>query len=174
MRFVIIISFILLFIPVSAIGFEIIGVGDDPSLAYRDGLRQISECFGGVALWSETNVVNFQTERDVIDLKTSFRGANLDRFYKGVRHVGPKYFARFEFSDRFLSGVHNNMRDYSRARLVISFNVISYVSEATNTFGEVKRRDFKIRIPSAVRKFVDFFILDIDDSKGLEWVWESG
>jgi len=165
-----IISVVLFFIAVPAQAFEIIGVGSDPSAALRDGLRQVSECFGGVALTSETKVRDFQTESDVIDLKTAFRGANLDRFYKGVKKVDGLYFARFEFSSRFLSGVHNNRRDYSRSKLVVSFDVISYESEATNTFGEIKRRGFRFQVPGCVRRFIDFFIIDIDDSKGFEWV----
>ena len=158
--------------PVGA--FEIIGVGTDPSSALRNGLRQVSECFGGVALTSETKVRDFQTESDVIDLKTAFRGANLDRFYKGVRQVDGLYYARFEFSSRFMEGVHNSVRDYSRSRLFVSFDVVSYESEATNTFGEIKRRGFSFKVPSCVRRFVDFFIIDIDDSRGFEWVKEGG
>jgi len=170
----IIISVIFLLIPASASGFEIIGVGSDPSSALRDGLRQVSECFGGVALTSETKVRDFQTESDVIDLKTAFRGANLDRFYKGVKKVGDLYYAKFEFPSRFLSGVHNNVRDYSHSRLLVSFDVVSYRSESTNTFGEIKRGGFEFKVPQFVRRFVDFFIIDIDDSKGFEWVKGDG
>jgi len=170
----IIISVIVLLIAVPAGGFEIIGVGDDPSTALRDALRQVAECFGGVAVDSETNVRNFQTERDVVDLKSSFNGGKLDRFFKGVEYQEGRFVATFDFPDSFLRGLHSGKRDSYRKRLVVSFDVIFYGSEVRDSFGEVKRKGWKFKVPACVRRFVDFFILDIDDSKGFEWVKESG
>ena len=154
-------------------GINIVGVGNNPSSAVRDCIRQIQEVFGRCFIESETVVRNFVLEKDVIRGKIRFSGSKLDRFYEGVFKKGGKYFAVFRFPGDFVSAVQSRKRDTGRSRISASFDVVQYNSVEADSFGEVSKRSWRVKLPESVRKFIDFFVWDIDDAKGFEIVKEK-
>jgi len=50
----------------------------------------------------------------------------------------------------------------------VSFDAIS----CQKIYSDGKVRGWKFNLPAGIRRFVDYFLIDIDDSKGISWVAE--
>jgi hypothetical protein len=151
-------------------GVDIIGVGPDPSSAMQDGIRQIREVFGRCRVSAESVVSDFVLKRDVIRQQSRFSGSRLDRFYQGTFRRGNRYYAVFTFPADFLRSLNTRNRDELRARFFASFDEIQYSSVEADSFGENSGNSWRMVIPRCVRRFVDFFVWDIDGARGVEVV----
>ena len=153
--------FILLLCPIQGIaleGFEIVGVGTNPATALRDGVRQIGEVFGGVEVFSESEVQNFILKADHVRTSSDFTGSKLDRFYKGLRHQDRLWYATFYFPTDFVGAVHEKARDMGTARFSVDWESISYQSRHADSFGEIRRTSYKLRLPDGYKNFVRRYI----------------
>ena len=157
--------FILLLCPIQGIaleGFEIVGVGTNPAAALRDGIRQIGEIFGGVKVFSDSEVQDFVLKADRITTSSKFAGSKLDRFYRGLQHRDGLWYARFLFPREFVRSVQSRQRTEKTAKLSASWDVIEYRSRTADDFGEVREDSIKIRIPAWYLAFVQRYLGDTD------------
>ena len=149
--------FILLLCPIQGIafdGFEIVGVGTNPAKALRDGVRQIGEIFGGVQVFSESEVQDFVLKADRIRTSSKFTGSKLDRFYKGLDHRDGLWYAKFRFPGDFVRAVQQRARDTGSGKFSIDWEAITYQSKHADSFGEIRQTSYKLRLPDDYKNLV--------------------
>ena len=162
--------FILLLCPIQGVafeGFEIVGVGTNPATALRDGIRQIGEIFGGVNVFSESEVQDFVLKADRIKTSSNFTGSKLDRFFQGVAQRDGLWYARFSFPEEFVRSVQSRQRDARTTKLTASWDVFEYTSGTADSFGEVHSESVYFRIPTWFKEFVDYYVVDTERSSPL-------
>ena len=150
--------FILLLCPIQGVtfdGFQVVGVGTNPATALRDGIRQIGEIFGGVKVFSESEVQDFVLKADRIRTTSNFTGSKLDRFYRGLRHRDELWYATFHFPADFVRAMQKRARDTGTTKLCVDWEAITYESKHADSFGEVKRKSYTVQIPSWYRDLID-------------------
>jgi len=161
-----VVLFVLLLCPnqgVTSDGFEVIGVGTNPATALRDGVRQIGEVFGGVQVFSESEVQDFVLKADCIRTSSEFTGSQLDRFYRGLQHRDGLWYATFQFSADFVQAVQERVRETGTAWFSIDWEAISYQSKQADSFGEVKTKSYTVHIPSWYRDLIDSNVVKTDN-----------
>ena len=150
--------FILLLCPIQGIafeGFEIVGVGTNPAKALRDGVRQIGEVFGGVQVFSESEVQDFVLKADRI--RTSHRNSpapsSTDSTEASSIEMG--YGMRSSaFPGDFVRAVQQRARDTGSAKFSIDWEAITYQSKHADSFGEIRQTSYKLRLPDGYKNLV--------------------
>ncbi len=143
-------------------GFEIVGIGTNPANALRDGIRQISELFGGVEVLSESEVNDFVLKYDRIKTKSHFTGSKLDRFFQGFTNRDGLWHAHFVFPEQFVNAVQSRPRDTGASNLSIGRHAISYQSRYADSFGELKSKSYAVQIPAWYRELIDDNVMKTD------------
>ena len=143
--------------------FKVVGVGTNPATALRDGIRQIGEIFGGVKVFSESEVQDFVLKADRIRTSSRFAGSKLDRFYKGLQYREGLWYATFSFPTDFVQAVQGRARETGTARFSIDWEAISYKSRHADSFGEVKTKSYTVHIPSWYRDLIDSNVVKTDN-----------
>lgn len=149
--------------------FDIIGVGKTPNAALSDGIKQISMVFGRHTIDSRTSVHNYVLKEDIIRARARFSGSKLERFLVGVYRQGGGYRAVFRFPDEFIEALQEKVRDKRQEALALSWDKVRYNSTEHDSFGEVHSKAWLFTVPACVRKFVDYYVWDVDGAGVVRW-----